>query len=75
MKCVEANRTDARTIEHNGTGSIITHIDLDAGYNARVRDGPDKGSAVLPPLADRLVVEDDAADASPRPVVVTISSR
>ena len=26
LECGKVNRTDARTIEHNGTGSVITHI-------------------------------------------------
>ena len=38
-------------------------IDLDAGDDARIGDGLDERSAVLLPLADRLVVEDHATDA------------
>ena len=37
-------------------------IDLYAGYDAGVGNGLDKRSAILLPLADRLVVKDDATD-------------
>ncbi len=40
-----------------------TGVDFDAGKDARIEDGFDKGSAIFLLLADRLVVEDRAANA------------
>jgi hypothetical protein len=42
---------------------LSASIDFYAGDDSRVGDDPDKGSAIRLPLADRLVVEDRAADA------------
>jgi hypothetical protein len=36
LECGKANWTDARTIEHGGTGSEITHIPALASPNTRV---------------------------------------
>ena len=45
---------------------LCADVDLDAGNDARIGEDLDKGRAVFLPLADRLVVEDRATDASRR---------
>ena len=58
------------------TGHVLgAGVDFDAGNDSRIGDGFHEGSAVFLLLADRLVVEDHAADALAEPGVVTINSR
>jgi hypothetical protein len=41
---------------------LCARVDLDAGNNSRIGEDPNKGSAVFSVLANRLVVQDCAAD-------------
>ena len=61
----------------SGVGCHILgpRVDFDAGYDARRDEGLHEGRAIRLLLADRLVVEDRAADKLAEPGAVTINSR